>query len=135
MLTAEKFNGEEGQYRKDKFPGHSGIDKDESLKKMTLEPESIIPTFCVLTPGLGLKRVTIWPDGLVGNTVTPEGWLFDSVPMPSMSEPVTEGDPLAGTDGRVTMTPLLSTGRSATGFCTYWEAATATEVQGRLAQL
>ena len=53
MLTAEKFTGEEGQYRKDKFPGQRGIDNDESLKKMTLEPESIIPTFCVLTPGLG----------------------------------------------------------------------------------
>jgi hypothetical protein len=53
VLTAEKFNGVEGQYRKDKLPGHVGIDNDESLKKMTVEPESMIPTFCVLTPGLG----------------------------------------------------------------------------------
>jgi hypothetical protein len=54
VFTAEKFNGEEGQYRKAKFGWvQDGIDNDESLKKMTLEPESIIPTFCVLTPGLG----------------------------------------------------------------------------------
>jgi hypothetical protein len=53
VLTAEKVSGEEGQYRKDNFPGHIGIDNDESLKKMTLEPESIIPAFCVLTLGLG----------------------------------------------------------------------------------
>jgi hypothetical protein len=53
-LIAEKFNGEEGQYRKDNFAGrHSGIDNDASLKNKTLEPESMIPTFCVLTPGLG----------------------------------------------------------------------------------
>ena len=77
MLTAEKVNGEEGQYIKDKLPGHSGIGigNDASLKKMTLDPESNIPTFCVLTPELGLrsKRVTIWPDESVGKTVTPEG--------------------------------------------------------------
>ena len=100
MLTAEKGSGEGGQYRKDKIPGHSGIDNEESLKKMTLEPVSNIPTPCILTPELGLKRVTIPPDEPVGNTVTPEGWLFDCVPMPSMREPVREGDPLAGTDGR-----------------------------------
>ena len=136
MLTAEKVNGEEGQYIKDKLPGHGGIDNDESLKKMTLDPESNIPTFCVLTPELGLrsKRVTIWPDESVGKTVTPEGWLFDAVPMPSMSEPVTEGDPLAGTDGSVTMTPLLSTGRSPTGFWTCWEGKTATAAQEEAAQ-
>ena len=72
---------------------------------------------------------------LVGNTVTPEGWLFDAVPMPSMREPLREGDPLVGTDGRATMTPLLSTGRSPTGFWICWEAETATEVQVRDAQL
>jgi hypothetical protein len=45
---------EEGQYRKAKSDWvQDGIDNDESLKNMTLEPESIIPTFCVLTPGLG----------------------------------------------------------------------------------
>jgi hypothetical protein len=53
VLIAEKFNGEAGQYRKDKFPGHSGIDNDESLKNMALEPESNIPVSVVLTPGLG----------------------------------------------------------------------------------
>lgn len=77
MLTAEKFTGKGGQYRKDKIPGHSGSDNDESLKKMTLEPESNIPAPGVLTPGRGLKCVTISPDESVGNTVTPEGWLFD----------------------------------------------------------
>jgi hypothetical protein len=102
VLVAEKVTGEEGQYRKDNLPGQSGIDKDESLKKRALEPESNIPASCLLTPGLGLKCVTIRPDKSVGNTVTPEGWLFDAVPMPSMSEPVTESDPLAGTDGKAT---------------------------------
>jgi len=135
MLSAEKFTGEGGQYRKDKSPGHSGIDNDESLKKIKLEPESNIPAPCVLTPGLGLKRVTISPDESVGNTVTPEGWLFDCVPMPSMREPVRESDPLAGTDGRATMTPLLSTGSSPTGFWTCWEAETDTAAQEKDAQL
>jgi hypothetical protein len=58
VLTAEKFNGAAGQYRKDKSGGgrwgHCGIDNDDaSLKNRTLEPESMIPTFWVLTPGLG----------------------------------------------------------------------------------
>ena len=50
VLTAEKFKGAAGQYRKDK---HDGIDNDASLKNRLLEPESMIPTFWVLTPGLG----------------------------------------------------------------------------------
>src|SRR5438093_1544872 len=48
--------------------------------------------------------------------------------MPKMSEPDTVRAPWAGTSGRETMRPLLSWGKSHTGFCSWlWSGTDATE--------
>ena len=44
--------------------------------------------------------------------------LFEDVPMPKTSEPVTEVVPPAGTDGNSIIVPLLSA-KNGTGFCTW----------------
>src|SRR5512139_1780245 len=49
--------------------------------------------------------------------------LFACVPTPSTSEPVAQRAPPAGTTGSMTIAPLLSCGRRATGFWTCWERA------------
>lgn len=58
-LTADKVTGEAGQYRKDNVPGHGDFANDESSKKRTLEPVSIMP---VVVVGVGVNCVLIWPD-------------------------------------------------------------------------
>jgi len=51
-------------------------------------------------------------------TVALDGsWLFDSVPMPKTKEPLKLAA-LLDADGSSTITPLLSVGKSATGFRT-----------------
>ena len=69
-----------------------------------------------------LNTVVNTPDELAGYIVTPEGVLFDCVPMPRMRLPSTETVPPRGTLGSCNSTPLLSTGRSETGFWTWLES-------------
>ena len=54
--------------------------------------------------------------GSAGYIVTPEGMLFDRVPIPRIRLPLTEGSPPSLTEGNCTIKPLLSSGRSETGF-------------------
>ena len=61
--------------------------------------------------------------------MTPEGVLFDCVPMPRTRVPLTEAAPPRGTLGICNITPLLSTGRRETGFWTWPVSGTVVPVQ------
>ncbi len=76
-----------------------------------------------------LKIVVKFPDELAGYIVTPEGVLFDCVPMPRTRVPLTETAPPRGTLGICNITPLLSTGRRETGFWTWSISGTVVAVQ------
>ena len=86
-------------------------------KNSPLEPLSMKLSLYVFP----LKNVMNSPEvGSAGYIVTPEGMLFDRVPMPRIRLPLTEGSPPRGTGVRnCTIKPLLSSGRSETGFLTW----------------
>jgi hypothetical protein len=88
---------------------------ERGVKNRPFEPLSITLLYVAVVP---LIIVIISPDWSVGYLVTPDGTLLVWVPMPRTSTPATEDVPLEGTLGSITITPLLSWGRSATGFWT-----------------
>ena len=88
---------------------------DESGKKNPFEPLSMKLEDNVLV----LYVVVKLPEAFVVYTVALPSELLDSVPIPMISEPVTESAPFAPTDGSDSRRPLLSVGSSQTGFCTW----------------
>jgi hypothetical protein len=121
VLVAERLTVDEGQNQSEMGgePGQSGSALVEG-KKSPFDPLSM-----KLVNEVPLKFVVKSPTwGSAPYTVTPEGMLLDCVPIPSTRLPFTEGDPPAGMLGSCTITPLLSCGRSATGFWTWLSRAT-----------
>jgi hypothetical protein len=120
VLTAEKLTVDEGQNQPE-LVAQSGsrpvrlYDEVFEEKNRPFEPVSIkLPV--KEEPSKVVVNSPYWSS--TAYAVTPEGKLFARVPIPSTREPLTEGEPPKGTLGSWTITPLLSCGRSATGFWT-----------------
>src|SRR5512135_93537 len=113
-FLAERVVIDKGQNHPESGDGQFGRRPVEGgVKKSPFEPLSIIPL------KVPLRLVMMSPNGSVLYAVTPEGTLLVFVPIPSTRIPLTECEPVVGTVGSSTTTPLLSgLGRSATGFCT-----------------
>jgi hypothetical protein len=114
VLVAEKLVVEEGQNQSELGEGQSGIGLvGGGVKKRPFEPLSM-----KLPKEMPPRLVVNSPNWLTAYVVTAEGALLDWVPIPITRTPLTAGDPPGGTLGSCTITPLLSWGRSTTGFWT-----------------
>src|SRR5512138_4846 len=120
-FVAEKLSRAGGQYQ----PGKSTQDgmATGDAKKSPFDPVSTNEPPLDVPPAIVVVNS---PRRSSASALAGDGTLFARVPMPRTTEPSTAGAPAPGTAGKVTMMPLLSAGRSATGFCTCEDESTAT---------
>lgn len=115
VLTAEKLVVVDGQNQseyKEEVQFGSRLDEGD-VKNRPFEPVSRKLEYVV--PLKVVVNSAYWSEEYA---VTEEGMLFARVPIPSMSEPVVDVAPPVETLASCTITPLLSSESSATGFCT-----------------
>src|ERR1700747_3242967 len=85
-------------------------------------PRMLVPLSMKEVYWVPLKEVPKFPWASAARGIAPFRPLFDWVPIPNTSEPVTVGEPVLEIAGSSMMVPLLSAANIETGFCS-WEVS------------